>query len=599
MKNKGVSASASTGAGNDNNMASRADNTNDKAIDNWQIGLSSKNDGSKKSDTFRNKGDEKSIEDVDNDKNGNESLSDEMIKENGSLSRNDNNSNNSMNANNDSISLDSTISNDVSSDLSSSKNSIREGVQGIVLDETKGVSGSGSQNTPSSSSSSSAVYSSRIDSRFISNASTSFIEHYCDYEKSTEYNYSMKRLSESLKKQMKVANETSGAFYVTDTDTLLIDGKKVDSLGKGVVSKDDLSESDVSLSGEIIDVKNNISNLKKLNNALIKSGNEELADDLQELGKRKLSDASMNIEEEESPIYVGKYARERSELDYTFHEHYIPERQLFHDILIDQFFQTLVTDKNSGLSCERPRDNWLVFTAGCMGAGKGHTVSWLHSQGLFPLEAFVRVDPDALRELLPETEEYIRRDPKTAGYLTQKEVGYICEVLTISGLEKGKNVLVDGSLRDASWYYNHIGELRKNFPKLKIAIIYVTADQDTILSRSAKRGAATGRVVPEEVILRTMQDLPRSIRMLSPIVDFVATFENKDNTDPTLLHSIWDASSHSFKTVDSEHSIKSDTPPERSEQSSDKGDAINVVEEAEGGRELGLGHWREEFKAVW
>jgi hypothetical protein len=140
MKNKGVSASASTGAGNDNNMASRADNTNDKAIDNWQIGLSSKNDGSKKSDTFRNKGDEKSIEDVDNDKNGNESLSDEMIKENGSLSRNDNNSNNSMNANNDSISLDSTISNDVSSDLSSSKNSIRQGVQGIVLDETKGTS---------------------------------------------------------------------------------------------------------------------------------------------------------------------------------------------------------------------------------------------------------------------------------------------------------------------------------------------------------------------------------------------------------------------------------------------------------------------------
>jgi hypothetical protein len=52
---------------------------------------------------------------------------------------------------------------------------------------------------------------------------------------------------------------------------------------------------------------------------------------------------------------------------------------------------------------------------------------------------------------------YINRDPKTAGYLTQKEVGYICEVLTISGLEKGKNVLVDGSLRDASWYYNHIG----------------------------------------------------------------------------------------------------------------------------------------------
>jgi hypothetical protein len=60
--------------------------------------------------------------------------------------------------------------------------------------------------------------------------------------------------------------------------------------------------------------------------------------------------------------------------------------------------------------------------------GKGHTMAWLNSRGLFPSEAFVKVDPDALRELLPETKEYIKRNPATAGYLTQKEVGYIAEV---------------------------------------------------------------------------------------------------------------------------------------------------------------------------
>jgi len=163
-------------------------------------------------------------------------------------------------------------------------------------------------------------------------------------------------------------------------------------------------------------------------------------------------------------------------------------------------------------TCVAPasRSNWLVFTAGCMGAGKGHTLQHLQREGLFPLNAFVRVDPDVLREvytraaypvnacswpldraprvdpfshcvglmtvtapfntleraphgkdpplasprphhfsfrpcvftanvfhliivdtrhqLLPETPEYIRRDRHTAGYLTQKEVGYICEV---------------------------------------------------------------------------------------------------------------------------------------------------------------------------
>jgi hypothetical protein len=37
---------------------------------------------------------------------------------------------------------------------------------------------------------------------------------------------------------------------------------------------------------------------------------------------------------------------------------------------------------------QTPEDNWLVFTAGCMGARQGHAMSWLASQDL-PLDAFV------------------------------------------------------------------------------------------------------------------------------------------------------------------------------------------------------------------
>jgi hypothetical protein len=40
----------------------------------------------------------------------------------------------------------------------------------------------------------------------------------------------------------------------------------------------------------------------------------------------------------------------------------------------------------------------------------------------------VDVDPDKIRDLLPEMEEYNRRDPSTMGFLTQKEVGHLTEV---------------------------------------------------------------------------------------------------------------------------------------------------------------------------
>lgn len=129
--------------------------------------------------------------------------------------------------------------------------------------------------------------------------------------------------------------------------------------------------------------------------------------------------------------FVGKYAHIRSQLDYTYHKHYSVERQQLHDKLIDRFLKTVVHDRKRNVECEVPLENWIVFTAGPMGAGKGHTMQWLYKHDLFPLDAFVNVDPDAIRQLLPETAHYNHRDDNTAGFLTQKEVGYISEVCVL------------------------------------------------------------------------------------------------------------------------------------------------------------------------
>ena len=129
--------------------------------------------------------------------------------------------------------------------------------------------------------------------------------------------------------------------------------------------------------------------------------------------------------------FVGKYKHQRSQLDYTYHSRYSVERQLLHDRLIDRFLRTKVVDHAANLECESPLENWIVFTAGPMGAGKGHTIQWLYHNDLFPLDAFVNVDPDAIRHLLPEFAGYVAADEKTAGTLTQKEVGYISEVCVL------------------------------------------------------------------------------------------------------------------------------------------------------------------------
>jgi Zeta toxin len=152
------------------------------------------------------------------------------------------------------------------------------------------------------------------------------------------------------------------------------------------------------------------------------------------------------------------------------------------------------------------------------------------------------------------------------------------KVLTMVALEQGKNVLVDGSLRDAEWYSGYIRELREAFPKLKVAIINVTAREETVLARARQREEITGRHVPPEVIRATMEQIPTSLRILKPLVNYVATFENEDRetAKPMLVDSSKRASSNALLALGLQEETEARSP------------------------RSGLGSsWHEGFKNVW
>ena len=159
-----------------------------------------------------------------------------------------------------------------------------------------------------------------------------------------------------------------------------------------------------------------------------------------------------------------------------------------------------------------------------------------------------------------------------AGYLTQKEVGYISEVLILHALDEGKNVLIDGSLRDAEWYMQYITNIKARYPHTKIAIIHITAPEDIVFSRALRRAALTGRQVPENRIKEAIEQTPRSVKVLTPFTNFVAEFvNNEDHSEPVLSQST--ILSGSGKWCPSESSCT-----KRKRYPSD---------------------WKESFKAVW
>jgi hypothetical protein len=158
---------------------------------------------------------------------------------------------------------------------------------------------------------------------------------------------------------------------------------------------------------------------------------------------------------------------------------------------------------------------------------KTHVVKELDRSGLFPLHSFVSVDPDYIRHtFLPEFDWYVQQCPELAGERTRKETGMIAEILAQAALQKGQNVLVDGSLRDSEWYREYFEDLRVQHPNIKIAILHIVAPRATVFERAESRAKITGRVVPRELLERTMVQVPKSIATLQQSVDFVAELHN-------------------------------------------------------------------------
>ena len=108
----------------------------------------------------------------------------------------------------------------------------------------------------------------------------------------------------------------------------------------------------------------------------------------------------------------------------------------------------------------------------------------MHQHGYFPLSSFVIVDPDEIRNHLPEYNIYKCEAPMRAGEMTNKEAGYIVEILTQASMQAGLNVLVDGSLRDWRWYERYFAQLKRDYASVKISILHVDAPRDSIIERA-------------------------------------------------------------------------------------------------------------------
>lgn len=87
-----------------------------------------------------------------------------------------------------------------------------------------------------------------------------------------------------------------------------------------------------------------------------------------------------------------------------------------------------------------------------------------------------------------------------------------------AAMKASQHVWVDGSLRNGEWLAGELEKLRDMYPLYRIALFYIYASKEKVFERMKHRAAMTGREVPEEMVLQSLQAPDHSLRLLTPQV---------------------------------------------------------------------------------
>lgn len=163
-----------------------------------------------------------------------------------------------------------------------------------------------------------------------------------------------------------------------------------------------------------------------------------------------------------------------------------------------------------------------IMTMGAPASGK--------SSGLrtVDLKRFVSVDPDGIKEKLPEYKKATEDREKTfkgAALMAHEESSAIAKRITKEAIEKGHNVLIDGTGANAASMKKKIAELKKAGYHVHVVMSHLHEDEG--VRRAKARAEQTGREVPEGVIRSAYKSVPKNFAAIGKEADSFHVMDNR------------------------------------------------------------------------
>lgn len=200
---------------------------------------------------------------------------------------------------------------------------------------------------------------------------------------------------------------------------------------------------------------------------------------------------------------------------------YSPERQALHRQIVEHFLGA----GRPVPAGQRPRS---TFMAGGSGAGKSTVKKAITERGELP-KHYVDIDPDGIKEMLPEYQQLIDAGEKLAARSVHEESSDIAKMVLDEAMTRRMNVVIDGTGNSEPGKF--VGKLLKQEAAgYEVDVVMVDVRTAEAVARAVKRAERTGRYVPEKVIRQIHRDVAARFEEWRDI-DAVKRWQLWDNND--------------------------------------------------------------------
>jgi predicted ABC-type ATPase len=202
---------------------------------------------------------------------------------------------------------------------------------------------------------------------------------------------------------------------------------------------------------------------------------------------------------------------------------YKPERKKLHDGIVSKFSDHVPSNKEG----QRPM---AVVMMGGPASGKTTAAKKL---GL-DLNKYVNINPDDVKEHLPEYNEAIKGSARNAAFMAHRESSEVATRVHKEALAANKNLLVDGTGKNADKYSKLVKALKK--AGYHVRLVMADIDKGEAYKRMVGRAEKSGRYVPDDVFNAAHDKIPKNFHAIADHAD-EASLLNNSGTGPEMVWS--------------------------------------------------------------